>query len=220
MSTNNYLPQAIGPFREWVIGFFITLALIYDQLLIPKEAYEALLLNKTVWDNADTAAENPTTATVHVINERRRVMRVFTSQIRAFVSEYVSHNHLLTPLQRANLGLLPVNPPSPMPPPTRVPRVSFDTSVPGQITVTCSGSEETRWGMEIGVHGYEWCWAILPAPPKDISELTNSEFSTRAHHTRTFTLGQRGGTLYCIFRWENEKGEKGPWTEIFTVIIP
>ncbi|MDR1330828.1 MAG: hypothetical protein LBK07_01860 [Tannerella sp.] len=220
MVNRNYLPKAIGPFREWVTGFFITLALIYDKLLIPKEVYEALLLNKTVWDNADAAAENPATATSHVKNERRRVMGVFSSQIRVFVSEYVSHNHLLTPLQRADLGLLPINPHSPIPPPTKVPRVQFDTSVPGQITVICSGSDETRWGMERDARGYEWCSAILPAPPKDISELTHSEVSTRAHHTRTFTLGQRGGTLYSVFRWENGKGEKGPWTEVFTTVIP
>jgi hypothetical protein len=36
----------------------------------------------------------------------------------------------------------------------------------------------------------------------------------------TFDLDQRGLRLYSAFRWENQKGEKGPWSDVFETIIP
>jgi hypothetical protein len=219
MKHKSYLPHAIKTFREWVITFFSVLTNIYSQLSINPTAFQQLQTDKQEWDTADAAAENPLTATKAVMHERARVMGVFSKQIRAFVSEYLLHNHLLTPQQREELGLLPENPASPEAPPQKAPRVDFVTNVHGQVTAHCQG-EETRWGMEAGAHGFEWRWAILAAPPARHEELTHSEFSTRAHHTMVFDLDQRGQRIYSAFRWENQKGEKGPWSDVFETIIP
>jgi hypothetical protein len=35
-----------------------------------------------------------------------------------------------------------------------------------------------------------------------------------------FNGEQRGTTLYFAMRWENNRGEKGPWNDIINVIIP
>jgi hypothetical protein len=209
----------VKAFREWVITFFSILANIYSQLSINQTAYQDLLQNKQEWDRADAAAESPLTATKAAIHERQRVQGVFSKQIRAFVSEYLTHNHLLTPQQREELGLASANPPSPEPPPQKAPRAELVTDVHGQVTAHCQG-EETRWGMEAGAHGFEWRWAILAQPPARHEELTHSEFSTRAHHTMVFDLDQRGQRLYSAFRWENQKGEKGPWSDVIETIIP
>jgi hypothetical protein len=215
----SYLPHAVKAFREWVNSFFTILGSIYSSLGIDPTAYQQLLQQKQAWDLADAAASDPLTATKPVVHERARVLKVFTKAIRAFVSEFLLHNHLLTPLQREELGLTPENPPSPDPAPQKAPRAELITNVHGQVTAHCQG-EETKWGMEAGAHGFEWRWAILAAPPTRHDELTHSEFSTRAHHTMTFDLDQRGQRIYSAFRWENEKGEKGPWSDVLEAIIP
>jgi hypothetical protein len=219
MSSSNYLPRSIKGFREWVKKYFLTLALIYESLNISKETYGDLVNAKNIWDAADNAAEDPKTATAVTIRERVRVMTDFTKNIRAFNTEYVTHNHLLTTEQRDLLGLLPVKPPSPQPPPQTRPHVEITTAAPGDVTAHCFG-DEVKWGMEEGVHGYEWGWVISDTTPASYDELTHSEFSTRAYHTKTFDPSQRTKKLQSAFRWENEKGEKGPWTDFIETIIP
>jgi hypothetical protein len=70
------------------------------------------------------------------------------------------------------------------------------------------------------VHGAEIVWAILPEPPKDISELIHSAFCTASPFRLEFKESDRGKTVYLCVRWENTTGEKGPWTAILSAIIP
>jgi hypothetical protein len=71
-----------------------------------------------------------------------------------------------------------------------------------------------------GQHGAEIRWAILKEPPTDISELRNSSFDTHTPHVLDFLESERGETVYLCLRWENTRGEKGPWGEIQSAIIP
>jgi hypothetical protein len=219
MSNVHYIPKGIREFRDWAKNFDTVLASILEQLGIPAAAYKTLEDVKKIWEAADAAAENVVTATKAALHERTRMMEVYTKAIRVFVAEYVSHNHLLTPQQREELGLSPIKPSSPQPPPTKRPNVKITTEAPGQVNVHCSG-EDTQWGMEEGVHGYEWGYVISDTKPETYEELTESEFSTRAHHSKVFGPKQRAKKLYSAFRWENEKGEKGPWTDFYETIIP
>jgi hypothetical protein len=71
-----------------------------------------------------------------------------------------------------------------------------------------------------GQHGVEIRWAILLAPPADIDELRNSSFDTRSPFVLDFEESERGETVYVCLRWENTRGEKGPWSGIQSAIIP
>ena len=71
-----------------------------------------------------------------------------------------------------------------------------------------------------GVHGAEIAWAILDARAVDWSQLTHSIFSTASPVRLSFSGEQRGQSLYFAMRWENTRGEKGPWNEIQGVLIP
>jgi hypothetical protein len=44
--------------------------------------------------------------------------------------------------------------------------------------------------------------------------------NTRTPYTFPFEYDQRGQTVYFALRWENTRGEKGPWSEIHSTIIP
>jgi hypothetical protein len=75
-------------------------------------------------------------------------------------------------------------------------------------------------GKPQGQHGAEIRWAILDSPPTKISDLTNSAFNTHSPFILDFDEDQRGKTVYFCLRWENTRGEKGPWSEIVSAIIP
>jgi hypothetical protein len=64
-------------------------------------------------------------------------------------------------------------------------------------------------------------YARFPVPqPVSIADLRNSAFATATPYTFSFDEPDRGKTLYICPRWENNKGDKGPWGEIVKAIVP
>jgi hypothetical protein len=70
------------------------------------------------------------------------------------------------------------------------------------------------------VHGAEIRWIVSDTPPLNWEELIHSSFDTASPFRLTFDGDQRGRRIYFALRWENTRGEKGPWSEIQDAIIP
>jgi hypothetical protein len=101
--------------------------------------------------------------------------------------------------------------------PSGVPRVS-----PGLSVRTPSpGIVEIDFGHKpADAHGAEVCRAVLDEPPTDWSQLVHSSFDTATPIRLPFEGHDRGRRLYFAARWENPRGEKGPWSEIRDTVIP
>jgi hypothetical protein len=70
------------------------------------------------------------------------------------------------------------------------------------------------------VHGVEVRWALLGIAPLSVDELIHSSFDTHSPFTLDFSENDRGKTVWFCLRWENTTGEKGPWSEMMSAIIP
>jgi hypothetical protein len=46
------------------------------------------------------------------------------------------------------------------------------------------------------------------------------ELSGQEYETAGFIQEERGKTVYVAMCWQNEKGQKGPWSEIESAIVP
>ncbi|MDR1102303.1 MAG: hypothetical protein LBL42_00960 [Tannerella sp.] len=98
-----------------------------------------------------------------------------------------------------------------------------DLSNPAEVTIHYREAGSHGTAKPDGVHAMEFVYVVRAAgepPPGDWSELTYSVVDTRTPLTLTFTGEQRGMILYFSSRWENTRGEKGPWNSIRWVIIP
>jgi hypothetical protein len=60
----------------------------------------------------------------------------------------------------------------------------------------------------------------LMQPPITGEELPHSRFTRRKKERFDFSAEERGKTIYFCLRYENAKGEPGPWGPIFSAIIP
>jgi hypothetical protein len=72
-----------------------------------------------------------------------------------------------------------------------------------------------------GVHCVECKWAVFETrdlPTLDM--LVNSSVDTNSPLTLEFDDKQRGLALCYALRWENTRGEKGPFGAVVQVIIP
>ncbi|MDR2802571.1 MAG: hypothetical protein LBB31_05060 [Prevotellaceae bacterium] len=91
---------------------------------------------------------------------------------------------------------------------------------PAVLEIHFSDRDSHRKAKPFGVRGAEMLSLISDVPVTRWDELTNNQFCTRSPFRLTFRNDQRGKTLYFALRWENTRGEKGPWNYIQQTIIP
>jgi hypothetical protein len=61
---------------------------------------------------------------------------------------------------------------------------------------------------------------VLPEPPTEYAQLTRHNLATHTPFLFNFSMAERGKTAYFAIAWQNEKGEKGPFSPIVSQIIP
>ena len=71
-----------------------------------------------------------------------------------------------------------------------------------------------------GYDGAVLDWGVLDAPPSEPEDLTNHTMASRTPHTLQFTEEERGKTVYIALRWQNERGNTGPWSDIKSTVVP
>jgi hypothetical protein len=82
-------------------------------------------------------------------------------------------------------------------------------------------TREHKRGKATGQHGVEILSGKFPEQRVVArEELTTSAFDTRSPYTFEFPSTDTGTYLYLCLRWENSRGEKGPWSKIHRVTIP
>ena len=171
---------------------------------------------------------------------------VINQQVRTAFGELTDHmrdlrrrHFFMPPLTQADwvsLGLrLPDTIPTPIAPPTSVvlPEISYPhkNSLALNIVPMPGHRYDTRaeWGFRI-YHG------VLPqtAPSEEMiierqylrreptrpEELTASYFTRRRHSVIEFEYDNSGMKCYICIRYENGKGDKGPWGPMLDAFIP
>ena len=79
----------------------------------------------------------------------------------------------------------------------------------------------SKRGKPAGQHGIEFKLIVLKEKREvTIAELIVSVFDTNPPYIFEGTDEQQGDYLMICGRWENTRGEKGPWSEIFVAVIP
>jgi hypothetical protein len=71
-----------------------------------------------------------------------------------------------------------------------------------------------------GCNGAVVYWGVLDAPPARPQDLPKSELASDTPHTIPFDETERGKRVYIALCWEAEGGEKGPFSEVESAIIP
>jgi hypothetical protein len=185
----------------------------YNSDFIPKHD----LFNVAFEDWLNLAERTITKTAVLTVSEKN-----FIKVYRQLYNGYLKRNPLVSDADLLAMGL-PKHPSGEKTPTTKPDSIivaSTDTSKPAIVSVNYRDINKKGTAKPKGVHGAELRWVILTAPPKDWAQLVNSVFDTRTPIELVFTGDQRGKTLYFAMRWENTVGEKGPWSEIYSVIIP
>jgi hypothetical protein len=221
MSNSDYIPGSDGKFLVWVKILFIAVEQNAPLWKIEPMAFDQIRIMISTFEIAYAKAEEPNRgkADVKAKNDARKALE---KAVRKFVKEYLTFNSNISDEERERIGL-PVHKTGRTPAPVAkdAPDADVDTSRMGRLTIVFfeRGSNHKK-GKPAGQHGAEIVWTISDTPPTRWDELTHSSIDTNSPFTLDFENDQRGKTVYFALRWENTRGEKGPWSSIMNAIIP
>jgi hypothetical protein len=169
---------------------------------------------------AQAKAELPNAGKTDRLVRRERAEEA-SKGARSFVNANLRYNELVTDEDRMQFGLtIPDKELTPEGEINTMPVIDLiDTTIIRRVGMGFKDMHGKSRAKPRNVHGAEIRWAILDAAPLSVDELIHSEFSTRSHHTITFDESLRGKTIRFCLRWENNRGQKGPWSEIYSAII-
>ncbi|MDR0686155.1 MAG: hypothetical protein LBF79_01655, partial [Dysgonamonadaceae bacterium] len=83
-----------------------------------------------------------------------------------------------------------------------------------------SKGDKPSYAKPYGMDGALIIYNVLPEPPTEYAQLTRHNLATHTPFLFNFSMAERGKTAYFAIAWQNEKGEKGPFSPIVSQIIP
>jgi hypothetical protein len=202
-STN---PPAVKPYSEIITP----LGEWYDNDFIP--SYAKFHSAVDAWKPEETRTQVMMAAVVDARKE-------FEPKYRS-LHKIIKDNPLITNEDLAKMGFpWGANVKTQKPVTQNVPKIKIQHPSDGVVAIYFSGEHNPKGGKEPDTHGAELVWAVLDHIPATMGELIHSTFDTNSPLRLTFDISDKGKTVYFAARWENNRGEKGPWTAVFSAVI-
>jgi hypothetical protein len=216
----DFIPEADIMFNAWQANLLLKLSAGSTEWNIPSTAITLLQTKQARWETAFAVAQDPATRTKGSVKEKQEARKDYELELRKQLKAYVTYNLLISDRQREDMAL-PVHKTTHSPAPIALdaPWLKAHTDLLRHVTFDYGGSETSKAKPD-GQHGMEMVWEIADEKPAHVRNLSHSAFDTRSPLTLEFDEEERGQTLWYAARWENTRGEKGPWSEILSVVIP
>jgi hypothetical protein len=216
----DFIPNGDMQFNAWQANLMVKLNASAEVWNIPSTVINGLLEKQDWWQTAFAVSQDPTTRTRGTVKEKQEARKDYEKELRKQLKAYVTYNSRINDRQREEMEL-PVHKSTHTPAPVApyAPWLRARTELLRHVTFDYGGSETSKSKPD-GQHGLEMVWEIASEKPPHVRNLSHSTFDTHTPLTLEFDETERGSTLWYAARWENTRGEKGPWSEILSVIIP
>jgi hypothetical protein len=217
----DFIPRKEAEFYGWIAVLFTYLIANIQRFGIASSALSPLISLRDDFVAKYTAGTTISTRTKATIMAKNSSMKALKDALRIFIREYLTNNHLVLDTDRENMGL-PVHKKdrTPIPVPTTYPFYTIDTSTIRVLVINFYDTSIKKRAKPFGVHGAEIMYEISETPLVNPDDLRHSAFDTRSPFRLSFRGEDRGKTVWFCLRWENNRGEKGPWSEIVSAVIP
>jgi hypothetical protein len=217
----DYVPRADYAFSTWLHPLVKYLQTKYADWGVPAAEMDALQSMASAFEEALVTAKEPATRTVVTVGMKNTTRKAVEHKVRAVVRSYVSYNPAVTNEDREAMQLtVRKTTRTRTPVADRPPYIMTEAAGPRRICFHFGGESHHSKAKPPGQHGAEIAWVIADTKPVEVEALTNSSVYTHTPMILTFKESERGKTLWHATRWENTRGERGPWSEIYSAVIP
>jgi hypothetical protein len=219
MNMSDYIPPKDADLVAWSANFTSQVETNARTWEIPPDEVVGLRVANDAFAELQKKADSPAKNSI-IVAEKKTARKELIAKIRALVG-FRLKNPIITNAERIALGLrVHDTTPSPIPVPKNRPELSISVIDFRRLKVTFHDKDSSSNAIPYGFNGAVIIYAVLDAPPADHNALTRSVLATRTTYTLEFTEEERGKTVYIAICWQNEKGEKGPFSEIESAIVP
>jgi hypothetical protein len=219
MSKQSYLPRKDAELVAWSDNFIAQVAASAAAWTIPTTEVTELQTALANFKQYYAQADSPKKSSI-IVSQKNATRARLETKIRAMVN-FRLQNPVITASQRIAMGLhVRDTSPTTIPVPSTRPELDIDVLDVRRLSVVFHDQGKTSKAKPYGVNGAVISYAVRSTPPGDVNDLIHSTLATRTPHTLAFSEEERGKTVYVAIQWQNEKGEKGPWSEIEHAIIP
>lgn len=219
MAKKPYIPNKDSELSSWAENF-VSVILANEAIWgIPseeiREIQNAIQEFRSLYEICATPAR-----TSIIVAQKNEARKRLVSLIRGMV-DFRLKNPIITDDQLIAMGL-PVKDkiPTPVPVPSNFPFVLIRVLGRLLIEIIFYSTESIRKAKPYGCNGAVISYAILDNPPHNQEELTHTVLATKTPYKMEFKEEERGKTVYIALRWQNTKGQLGPWSEIISTIVP
>jgi hypothetical protein len=222
MKSIDFIPTTEAQFYTWqgtLLSYISSRAGLWG---ITEAEWTALTALQTDYQTKYAIAIDPATRTAAAVQAKNEAHDAFVKAIRLLVKSHITYNLVVTNNDRNKMGL-PIHKTTRTPAPVaeEAPEADVNTSVIGHVKIGFyeKGSDHKK-AKPPGQHCVEIGWVKSDVPITRWEDLIHSNVDTNSPFTLSFENDQRGKTIYFALRWENTRGEKGPWSEIRSAVIP
>ncbi|MDR3267881.1 MAG: hypothetical protein LBT83_02290 [Tannerella sp.] len=215
----DYIPRKDAELVAWSANFVIQIAGNFMKWDIPEQEVINLQGVTNNFAAFHAQADSPAKNSI-IVMEKNATRKVLVGLIRGLVN-FRLKNPVITDAQRIAMGI-PVHDTtrSSIPAPVSRPEIDINVFDVRRLKVHFHDMGSASRAKPYGVSGAVIVYAVLKAPPASPADLTCSILATRTPYTLAFTEQERGQTVYVAICWQNKKGEKGPYSEIESAIVP
>jgi hypothetical protein len=215
----DYIPRKDTELVSWGANFGTQVTNNAPAWGIPIDEVTDLQTAITSFTALQAQADSPSKTAI-IVAEKDAARETLVKKIRAMVN-FRLKNPIITDAERIAMGLhvRDTKPTTVQVPKTR-PELDIDVVDFRRLKVLFHDMGSKSKAKPYGTNGAVIVFAVLDTPPADVNVLTRSVLATRTPHILEFTEEERGKTVYIAICWQNEKGERGPWSEIESAIIP
>ncbi|MDR2394614.1 MAG: hypothetical protein LBD93_10745 [Treponema sp.] len=166
--------------------------------------------NSTVWDLPDVQVTE---------------LETLRTQFKALHEKCQTPAHTALDTQEKNerkaLGI-PIHDqkPTPHPLPDSHPVITVESKNPFELILHIHDSASGKRAKPEHTNGAVLFWEVSKKPITNTQDFKTSLLITRTPHRMNFSPVDRGKILYMAGQWQNRTGEKGPWSEVVSAVIP
>lgn len=181
---------------------------------IPVGAFDPLLPLQTTWDTKWAVAQDKDSRTSADVEGKDNARAAYETALRAFVKEWITPNTNITDQERKDMNLtVPDTERSRVPVPANAPGVSVKEIKHLQhILRIIDPTQPGTRAKPDGVRSAQVYIFFGESEPGDNKIYTFYGNANRFKFTVDFDAADRGKLVWYIARWENTRGEVGPWS--------
>jgi hypothetical protein len=216
---SDFIPRKGADLVTWSANFTAKVIENASEWSIPEEEVNSLKTATAEFAALHAQADSPVKNMI-IVAKKNAARTALITEIRKLAG-FRLRNPIITDTQRTALGLhVHDATQSNIPVPKSRPEFEIDVLDIRLLKVTFRDLGKSGRAKPYGVSGAIIAYEVLDAPPAGTETLARTVLATRTPHILEFLESDRGKTVYIALRWQNQKGERGPWSEILKAIIP